>query len=90
VVQFEWQATERKLQKVGARTTLRRGPDQKPFITDGGNFIVDCGFNPIEDPAALDQELNSMVGVVEHGLFLKMTSQAIVAGPDGLRTLLPQ
>src|SRR3984885_7489265 len=79
VVQFEWQATERKLQKVGARTTLRQGPDQKPFVTDGGNFIVDCGFSPIEAPAVLDQQLNAMVGVVEHGLFLKMTSQAIVA-----------
>jgi ribose 5-phosphate isomerase A len=90
VVQFEWQATERKLQKLGARTTLRPGPDQKPFVTDGGNFIVDCGFSPIQDPAALDQQLNAMVGVVEHGLFLKMTSQAIVAGRDGVKVLLPQ
>jgi ribose 5-phosphate isomerase A len=90
VVQFEWQATERKLQKLGARTTLRAGPDQKPFVTDGGNFIVDCGFSPIEAPAALDQQLNAMVGVVEHGLFLKMTSQAIVAGRDGVKVLLPR
>jgi ribose 5-phosphate isomerase A len=95
VVQFGWQATERKLQKLGAQTTLRpdpalQGPDAKPFITDSGNFIVDCRFPPIEGPAALDQQLNSVVGVVEHGLFLKMTSQAIVAGRDGVQVLLPQ
>jgi ribose 5-phosphate isomerase A len=95
VVQFEWQATERKLQKLGARTALRArssppGPDAKPFVTDGGNFIVDCSMGPIETPAVLDQQLNSVVGVVEHGLFLKMTSQAIVAGRDGIKVLLPQ
>jgi ribose 5-phosphate isomerase A len=89
VVQFEWQATERKLQKVGAQTTLRSGPDGKPFVTDSGNFILDCKFGPIEAPAALDQQLNGVVGVVEHGLFLKMTSQAIVAGRDGVKILLP-
>ncbi len=35
-------------------------------------------------------ELNSMVGVVEHGLFLEMASQVIVAGQDGVKVLLPQ
>jgi ribose 5-phosphate isomerase A len=90
VVPFGWQAAQRKLQKLGAHTKLRPGPDDKPFVTDGGNFIVDCSFSPIEAPAALDQELNSVVGVVEHGLFLKMTSRAIVAGPDGVKVLLPQ
>jgi ribose 5-phosphate isomerase A len=88
VVQFEWQATERKLKKVGAQTALRAGPNGAPFVTDGGNFIVDCSFGPIEAPASLDQRLNSVVGVVEHGLFLKMTSEAIVAGRDGVKILL--
>ncbi len=90
VVQFGWQSAERKLQKLGARTKLRAGADQKPFVTDGGNFILDCNFGPIEAPAVLDQELNSVVGVVEHGLFLKMASQAIVAGQGGVTVLLRQ
>jgi ribose 5-phosphate isomerase A len=90
VVQFGWQAAERKLRKLGAQTALRQGPDEIPFVTDGGNFIVDCSFHSIEAPAALDQQLNSVVGVVEHGLFLKMTSQAMVAGRDGVKVLLPQ
>lgn len=90
VVQFGWQSADRKLKKLGAETTLRPGADEKPFVTDGGNFIIDCLFGPIEAPAALEQELNSVVGVVEHGLFLKMTSRALVAGRDGVKVLLPQ
>jgi ribose 5-phosphate isomerase A len=93
VVQFEWQATERKLKKLGAQTKLRPDPAQqdpaKPFVTDSGNFIVDCNFGRIEAPAELDRQLNGVVGVVEHGLFLKMTSEAIVAGRDGVKVLLP-
>jgi ribose 5-phosphate isomerase A len=89
VVQFEWQATERKLQKLGAQTELRPGSNDGPFVTDSGNFIVDCSFSRIDATAELDQQLNSVVGVVEHGLFLKMTSQAIVAGRDGVKVLLP-
>lgn len=87
VVPFGWQTAERRLQQLGAHTELRPGPDQKPFVTDGGNFIVDCTFSPIADPAALDQALNSVVGVVEHGLFLKMTYRAIVAGQDAVQVL---
>jgi ribose 5-phosphate isomerase A len=89
VVQFEWQATERKLQKLGAQTTLRQGSNDGPFVTDSGNFILDCNFRQIDAAAKLDQQLNSVVGVVEHGLFLTMTSQAIVAGRDGVKVLLP-
>jgi ribose 5-phosphate isomerase A len=90
VVAFGWQAAERKLQKLGAQTKLRAGADEKPFVTDGGHFILDCSFGLIASPAALDQELNSVVGVVEHGLFLKMTSRAVVAGPDGVKVLLAE
>lgn len=89
VVPFGWQAAERKIRQLGARTQLRPGPGEKPFVTDGGHFILDCAFPPISDPAALDEALNSIVGVVEHGLFLKMTSRAVVAGQDGVQVLLP-
>ena len=89
VVPFGWQAAERKLRELGSNTVLRPGADEKPFVTDGGNFILDCTFSPIADPAALDLRLNNVVGVVEHGLFLKMTAQAIVASQDGVKVLFP-
>lgn len=90
VVTFGWQATERKLRNLGARTELRATPDGKPFVTDGGNLIIDCSFGHIANPTELDSSLNRVVGVVEHGLFLKMASQAIVASQDGVKVLTPQ
>ena len=57
------------------------------FVTDGGHFIVDASFVRIPDAEALSSELYSIPGVVEHGLFIHMATQAIIAGPAGARTL---
>lgn len=59
------------------------------FITDGGNYILDCALGTIPDPETLAIRLNALPGVVEHGLFLGMATAAIVAGPDGVRILEP-
>jgi len=90
VVPFGWQATARRLEALGAKTTLRTSADGKPFVTDGGHYILDCAFGPIASPAKLDSDLNGIVGVVEHGLFLGMATQVIVAGESGVKVLLPQ
>ena len=90
LVPFGWHVAARKLEALGAKVALRSGSDGKPYITDGGHYIVDCAFGPIASPAKLDSELNSVVGVVEHGLFLGMASQVIVAGSGGVKVLLPQ
>jgi ribose 5-phosphate isomerase A len=74
VVQFGWQSTARKLDVLGANAKLRES-----FITDSGNFILDCAFGPIADPETLAREIDSTVGVVEHGLFLGMATKIIVA-----------
>jgi ribose 5-phosphate isomerase A len=88
VVPFGWKTTSNRLQNVNANPKLRRRPDGQTFITDGGNYILDCAHGPIEDPAALQREFDSIVGVVEHGLFIGIASEALVAGPDGVRTLI--
>ncbi len=90
VVPFGWRATARKLEASGSKGTLRTGGDGKPFVTDGAHYIIDCAFGPIASPPKLETELNSIVGVVEHGLFLGMATQVIVAGQDGVKVLLPQ
>ena len=43
--------TERRLQKLGASTTIRRNPDGSPYLTDGGNQIVDCKFAAVDEPS---------------------------------------
>jgi ribose 5-phosphate isomerase A len=65
---------------------LRQAGDQT-FKTDGGHYILDASFGRIADAEALSIALNSIPGVVEHGLFLNMATLAIIAGPAGARTL---
>jgi ribose 5-phosphate isomerase A len=87
VAQFAWQATARNLIKLNANPALRQRLEGEPFVTDGGNYILDCAFGPIESAAVLQRELDSVVGVVEHGLFIGLASQVLVGGPEGVKIL---
>ena len=84
VTPFGWPAQVRYLQAMGARVTLRRRPDGDPFQTDQGNFILDCAFGSIGHPAELATALDARAGLVEHGLFLGLATDLIVAGAGGL------
>ena len=87
VVPFGWEATARKLKAIGAGAELRPGVDDKPYVTDGGHYILDCAFGPIADPKKIARELDETVGVVEHGLFLGLAKQVFVGGPGGVKIL---
>ena len=62
--------------------TLRSLASGEPFVTDGGHYILDCGFGAIPDPETLAFRLNEVPGVVEHGLFIGY-AQAIVTEAGG-------
>lgn len=87
VPQFGWQATARKLAKLEAVPILRLRSDGEPFVTDGGNYILDCAFGRIESPETLQRELDSVVGVVEHGLFIGLASLVLVGAASGVQRL---
>jgi ribose 5-phosphate isomerase A len=87
VAQFGWQATARSLAKLKAIPTLRLRSDGAPFITDGGNYILDCAFGPIESADTLQRELDSVVGVLEHGLFIGMASLVLIGTSEGVKRL---
>ena len=87
VVPFGWQATARELLDAGAKPVLRRNPDGEPFVSDGGHNILDCAFGPIAAPDSLAKKLDHVVGLVEHGLFIGLTSEVHVAGAGGVRVL---
>ena len=89
VAQFGWQATAAALEGLGARPELRRADSGQPFVTDGGNFILDCRFGAIDDPLETERRINSIVGVVENGLFVGRSSAVIVASQDGVEVLTP-
>jgi ribose 5-phosphate isomerase A len=76
--------TERRLQELGASTTIRNRPDGSPYLTDGGNKIVDCRFASVDDPMALDRRLQCIAGVLETGLFLDLCDILIVGTETGV------
>lgn len=63
--------------------TLRRFNGEF-FISDSGNFIVDCALGEISDAETLGDVLEMIPGVVEHGLFIGIADLAIIAGPSGV------
>jgi len=87
VIQFGWRYLARRLESLGCTPRLRGG-EAEPYITDNGNYILDCHFpDGIDDPAALGIKLREQPGVVEHGLFLGMANEAVVAMKDGIKIL---
>jgi ribose 5-phosphate isomerase A len=93
VVRFGIAATRQLIERLAAEAgctgdiRLRLRADGRPFVSDGGNHLLDCAFGRIERPEALDQALKRIPGVVENGLFLGIASAAIIAGPDGIEVL---
>lgn len=72
------------LESIGASVTLRHVDQHERFVTDEGNFILDCDFGPIDDLERLDALLHARAGIVEHGLFLGLTTDLLIAGADGV------
>lgn len=84
VLPFAWRSQARFLESLGATWRVRSMADGSQFVTDSGNMILDCAFGPIADPAGLAAILNARAGVVEHGLFIGLATDLVVAGPDGV------
>ncbi len=87
VAQFGWQSTARRLAELKANPTLRLRPAGDAFVTDGGNYILDCAYGPIGSALALQRDLDAVVGVVEHGLFIDLASQIVIGTDDGVKLL---
>ncbi len=86
IVSFGWQTVVDRLSAIGCAPRLRLVGD-KPFITDGGNYIVDCAIEEITDPVALEARFATIVGVVESGLFVNLASSVVVGRPTGVEVL---
>ena len=85
VLPFLWRTTAERLAAICSGLKLRGGEEQ-PYVTDNGNLILDLSIEGgIADPAALGASIKSVIGVVEHGLFVGMTERVIAAGPEGVR-----
>jgi ribose 5-phosphate isomerase A len=90
VIPFGWEATARQLSNLGAKPALRLKPDGGPYLSDGGHYILDCAFEPTVSTEPLARELDHIIGLVEHGLFIGMTSEVHVASQGKIRVLRSQ
>jgi ribose 5-phosphate isomerase A len=83
VVRFAWGDTRRRMLELVPGAELRRGDRGDPVVTDEGHYLLDCELPSSGDLAELGRAIKGTVGVVEHGLFIGMTSLALLGNDDG-------
>ena len=82
IIPFGHLRTMKRIQKLGCELGVRER-DGRTFVTDNGNYIVDCDFGGIADPGKLAQELKSLPGVVESGIFSGFIKRIVTGHADG-------
>ncbi len=84
-----WTLRECGVEPEWVRLRETGGDRSAPFITDSGNLIIDCGCSAIPDAEALATALSGIPGVVEHGIFIRLASMALIGTPLGVETITP-
>jgi ribose 5-phosphate isomerase A len=85
VLRFGWESQRRFLSSLGATAVVRRDSTGNDYRTDSGNIILDCHFGPIGDVVKLSCVLGERAGIVEHGIFVGLATDLVVAGKDGVQ-----
>jgi ribose 5-phosphate isomerase A len=86
VIPFALAFCRQRLQHLGFRPVWRGRPD-KPYLTDNGNYILDCETGPMADPAGVHHAIRSLPGVLDTGLFLGTADVVLVAEGNAVREL---
>lgn len=84
VVPFGWQTQMGFLTSLGADPVRRTNKDGTPTITDQHNYIIDANFGQITDPEKLAAQIKSRTGILDHGLFLNLATDIVVASKSGI------
>jgi ribose 5-phosphate isomerase A len=93
VVPFGWNTHLDWLRGLGGDPVLRRDPHGSPFVTDEGNWTIDCRFSGqqgqrmLENPTTLDEMLRSRAGIIETGFFLGLATILVIARGSGVEVL---
>ena len=85
VIPFGWEKVFENLGAMGCEPLLRKNSDseREVFLTDNGNYIIDCSFGEIADPATLEDKINAITGVADNGLFVGIASKLVVGYESG-------
>lgn len=86
VVKYGWTSTKKALEELGCTAELRKIIND-PYLTDNSNYILDCGFERIEEPEQIEKDINNIPGVVENGLFIGLVDEIVVGSKQGIVTL---
>ncbi len=83
VLPFGHKAAAEAVRELGARDVVLRASGDERYLTDNGNYILDCHFGEISDPETLTRELNGIPAVVENGIFEAHCDLLIIGRADG-------
>ncbi|MFC3039573.1 ribose-5-phosphate isomerase RpiA [Virgibacillus xinjiangensis] len=86
VLPFGWEVTAKHIAALGCSPQLRTAGEET-YVTDNGNYILDCPFGQIKDPATLHNDLKDIVGVIETGLFIGMADKIVVGKQDKVEVI---
>jgi ribose 5-phosphate isomerase A len=86
VTPFAWEVTAQRIVSLNGNPVLRKKENQT-FITDNGNYILDCHFKQISNPADLHNKLKLITGIVETGLFTNLTDMVVAGTENGARLM---
>ena len=82
VLPFAWTMSARLIAELGCEPKRREQHPGNPFVTDNGNYILDCKFSSIPDPPATEARVKLIPGVVESGLFIDIADTVVVGFKD--------
>jgi len=86
MVPYRLPLCRRRLEALGFAPALRER-DQEPYVTDNGNWILDCGTGPLDDPPGIERAMLEIPGVVGTGLFVGMASMVLVQEGETVRVM---
>lgn len=86
VLPFGWEVTVKNIALLGCKPIIRK-KDEEIFVSDNGNYILDCSFGEIDHPKKLHEQLIEIVGVVETGLFVDMADTVIVSNGSEIEVI---
>jgi ribose 5-phosphate isomerase A len=84
IAPFGWERQIAYIDRIGGEAIPRKQDNDEFVLSDQGNYLLDCDFGPISNPSELSTKLESRAGILEHGLFIGLASDVIIAGPEGV------